>query len=90
MVRTQIYLTEHQRAELAAIADHRGKRQSEVIREAVDRFMEQASRSRREAVLRAAAGIWRDRGPFPTRTRYGADGLGTEPCRDRSWSTPTS
>ena len=75
MVRTQIYLTEHQRAELAAIADHRGKRQSEVIREAVDRFMEQASRSRREAVLRAAAGIWRDRAdpPDPDALRRGWD-----------------
>ncbi len=65
MVRTQIYLTEHQRAELAAIAGHSGKRQSEVIREAVDRFIEQASRSRREATLRAAAGIWGDRTDLP-------------------------
>ena len=44
MVRTQIYLTEGQRAEIAAIASQSGKRQSEVIREAVDRFIEQKSR----------------------------------------------
>lgn len=65
MVRTQIYLTENQRAEVAAIADRSGKRQSEIIREAVDRFIEQKSRGRREAILRKAAGIWRDRTDLP-------------------------
>ena len=65
MVRTQIYLTERQRTELAAIAEHRGQRQSEVIREAVDDFIEQNSRHHREAVLRRAAGVWRDRADLP-------------------------
>ena len=57
MVRTQIYLIECQRDELAAIARHRSKRQSEVIREAVDRFIEQWSRHGRERILRETAGI---------------------------------
>ena len=65
MVRTQIYLTEQQRTELAAIAAHRGQRQSEVIREAVDRFIERNSHHRREAILRRAAGLWRDRADVP-------------------------
>ena len=65
MVRTQIYLTEHQRAELAAIAKTLGKKQSELIREAVDRLIDQEGRSRREAVLRVAAGMWKDRGDLP-------------------------
>ena len=65
MVRTQIYLTERQRDELAAIAKHRRKRQSEVIREAVDRFIEQWSRHGRERILRETAGIWRDRSDVP-------------------------
>ena len=65
MVRTQIYLTELQRAEIAAIASHSGKRQSAIIREALDRFIEQKSRRRRDAILREAAGIWRDRSDLP-------------------------
>ena len=74
MVRTQIYLTERQRDELAAIARTAGKKQSELIREAVDRFIDQSGRSRRESVLREAAGIWKDRRDLPdfkaTRTEW--------------------
>jgi len=65
MVRTQIYLTERQRDELAAIARAAGKKQSELIREAVDRLIDQAGSSRRKAVLREAAGIWKDRKDLP-------------------------
>lgn len=65
MVSTRIYLTERQRDELAAIARNKGKRQSELIREAGDRFIEQASRSRREAILSETAGIWRNRSDLP-------------------------
>lgn len=62
MVRTRIYLTEDQRAE---IASQSGKRQSEVIRETVDRFIEPKSRRRRKAILGEVAGIWRDRTDLP-------------------------
>ena len=65
MVRTQIYLTEQQRNRLAAIAEQRGQHQSEVIREAVDCFIEQNSHERRDAILRRAAGLWRDRADVP-------------------------
>ena len=65
MVRTQIYLTKHQRDELAAIAKTAGKKQSELIREAVNRLIDQESCSRREEVLREAAGIWKDRTDLP-------------------------
>jgi len=65
MVRTQIYLTERQRKELAAIAKAAGKKQSELIREAVDRLIDQLGRSRREAVLNKAAGIWKNRKDLP-------------------------
>ena len=65
MVRTQVYLTECQRDELAAIAKTAGKKQSELIREAVDRLIDQRSRSRRAAVLREAAGLWKNRKDLP-------------------------
>jgi hypothetical protein len=65
MVRTQIYLTERQRDELAAIAKTTGKKQSELIRDAVDRLIHQAGHSRRETVLRETAGIWKDRTDLP-------------------------
>jgi len=57
MIRTQIYLTEKQRDEVAAIARTAGKKQSELIREAVDRLIDQSGRNRRELVLREAAGM---------------------------------
>ena len=65
MIRTQIYLTDRQRSELAAIAQTFGKKQSELIREAVDSFIAKAGHSRREIVLRQAAGIWKDRVDIP-------------------------
>ena len=65
MIRTQIYLTERQRKELAVIGRNSSKRQSELIREAVDRFIEQASRLRAEKALRDAAGLWKDRPDLP-------------------------
>jgi hypothetical protein len=65
MVRTQIYLTENQRDELAVIAKSVGKNQSELIREAIDRLIDQVSVGHRELVLREAAGIWKNRKDLP-------------------------
>ena len=65
MIRTQIYLTEHQRNELATIAKSFGKKQSELIREAIDRLIEQTGKNHRELVLREVAGIWKDRTDLP-------------------------
>jgi len=65
MIRTQIYLTEQQRNELATIAKSFGKKQSELIREAIDKLIDQTGKNRRELVLREAAGIWKDRTDLP-------------------------
>ena len=65
MVRTQIYLTEEERGELSTLAASTGKKQAELIREAVDRFIEMTSGSRRKTVLSKAAGMWRDRKDLP-------------------------
>lgn len=65
MVRTQIYLTEEERVALSALATSTGKKQAQLIREAVDRFIELASGSRQKAVLNKAAGMWQDRDDLP-------------------------
>jgi hypothetical protein len=65
MVRTQIYLTVRQRRKLVAIAKTAGKKQSELIREAVDSLIAEKGRNTREAVLREAAGIWKNRKDLP-------------------------
>ena len=65
MIRTQIYLTDHQRAELVTISKVMGKKLSELIREAVDLLIEEKSHNRREAVLREAAGMWKNHKDLP-------------------------
>ena len=65
MIRTQIYLTRSQRDELAAMAKVSGKKQSEIIRDALDRFLQEEGQSRRMATLREAAGLWKDRDDLP-------------------------
>ncbi len=61
MIRTQIYLTEAERTAILALCSTTGKPQSELIREAVDRMIEQSGREHREAVLDRLAGLWKDR-----------------------------
>jgi hypothetical protein len=65
MVRTQIYLTEQERTGLAALSKATGMKLSELIREAVNRLIAQSSRSRRDTVLNAAAGLWKHRDDLP-------------------------
>ncbi|HSO71253.1 MAG TPA: CopG family transcriptional regulator, partial [Thermodesulfobacteriota bacterium] len=68
-----------QRNELAAIGRTAGKKQSELIREAVDRLIDQSGHQRREKVLREVAGIWKDRRDLPdfeaTRAEWDRNGL---------------
>jgi Arc/MetJ-type ribon-helix-helix transcriptional regulator len=73
MQRTQIYLTERQRDELAALARHAGKNQSELIREAVDRLLDRNGPGSRKAALAQAAGMWRDRTDLPDLTALRAE-----------------
>lgn len=65
MIRTQIYLTDRQRAKLTMIAENMGKKQSELIREAIDRLIEQSGQNQKKTALREAAGIWKDRDDLP-------------------------
>lgn len=65
MIRTQVYLTDQEKTELEAIADARGVKQSELIREAIDGLIDKYSRQQRLAALRQARGIWKDREDVP-------------------------
>ena len=65
MIRTQLYLTERERKGLTELAKATGKKQSELIREAVDWLIGQFSVERREEVLSRAAGMWKDRDDLP-------------------------
>ena len=75
VVRTRIYLTESQHAELAHLAEKSGRRRSDLLREAVDDFIKRNSPRRRETILRESAGIWRGRTDLPEfdRLRLGWD-----------------
>lgn len=73
MVRTQIYLTDEERAALRALSERSGKKQSELIREAVDRLIGQTSSATRRRVLDAAAGMWKGRGDLPNFARLRRD-----------------
>ena len=65
MIRTQVYLTDKQRAELLTISKTLGKKQSELIREAVDYYIDYISNDRKKAVLQEAAGLWKNRDDLP-------------------------
>jgi hypothetical protein len=65
MVRTQIYLTEAERAALKAIARQTGQKQSELFRLAIDRLIEGFQPGERRARLQMARGMWRERDDLP-------------------------
>jgi hypothetical protein len=65
MIRTQIYLTEQERAALYDLSAATGKPQSEIIRGAVDDLLARSCKARRDDVLNQAAGLWKDRDDLP-------------------------
>ena len=63
MVRTQIYLTEQEQSALRQLSRQFKQSQSELIRQAIDRFIEESQQQNRTMILRAAAGLWSDSKP---------------------------
>ena len=79
MVRTQIYLTEEERRGLDDIAKATGKKQSELIREALDSFLDSKKQGRRASILNDAAGMWKDRDDLPD---FGVERRSWDRCGD--------
>ncbi|MBN1293087.1 MAG: ribbon-helix-helix domain-containing protein [Candidatus Latescibacteria bacterium] len=61
MIRTQVYLEESASKSLRSIAQQTGKKQSELIREAIDNLIAATQNIDRETRLKKAKGIWKDR-----------------------------
>jgi len=73
MQRTQIYLTEQEQTALRRLAEASGRSQSELIREAVDRYLREFSPQAQRAALLGAVGIWRERDDLPDWARLRAE-----------------
>jgi hypothetical protein len=61
MIRTQIYLTEHERKGLREISASCNKKQSELIRMAIDSLIDKNGKTGRKEILEKTAGAWMDR-----------------------------
>ena len=65
MVRTQVYLTEEEKAGLESIALSQGKKQSDIIRNAVDDLLARQGSINKSEILDEIAGIWSGRKDLP-------------------------
>lgn len=90
MKRTQVYLTNEQRRELKKLVARSGKRQSELIREAIDAYVAGTGEESWKSDMMAAAGLWADRDDLPdfARLRTELDRLNRSEERPRFSSTP--
>ena len=61
MVRTQIYLTGKQKLQLKRLAAASGRKQSEMIREAIDGYLADREPPDWRAAFEAVRGIWAER-----------------------------
>jgi hypothetical protein len=61
MIRTQIYLTPTEAQGVARVAAESGRKQSAVIREAIDQYLLRLGPQDRLKRLQEARGIWKDR-----------------------------
>ncbi len=65
MNRTQIYLTDEEVDGINRLASSSGRKNSEVIRQAIDEFLQHQDPRDKLSRLRAGRGLWRDRKDLP-------------------------
>lgn len=67
MIRTQVYLTKHEREKLLLLSRELGVHQSALIREALDQFIEGKliEKRKKSSALKAASGLWADHEELP-------------------------
>ncbi len=65
MIRTQIYLTKEEMTGIERLAAIRGHKNSAVIRQAIDEFLQRQDPRDRLTRLRTGRGLWRDRNDLP-------------------------
>ena len=73
LARTQIYLTQTQQTRLAAACRRTAVTKSELIRQAVDQFLDQQTttpRSDKIARVQGISGLWADRSDLADPTAY--------------------
>ncbi len=69
MQRTQIYLDRQMHRRLRSLAVHRGTTLSNLVREAVDRYMATGAQDDLIAIIDRACGLWADRPESETDVR---------------------
>ncbi len=65
MIRSQIYLTEHERKSLKILSKETGRTQSDLIREAIDSMISNNTKKDNSKKRQVAFGIWKDRNDYP-------------------------
>jgi hypothetical protein len=65
MVRTQVYLTEREQESLADLSARTGRSKSDLIRQALDEYLDRHPPEERRAALRGGFGVWRSRRDLP-------------------------
>ncbi len=74
MIRTQVYLEQSSSKRIRAIAAQTGKKQSEIIREAIDQYVSASQDLDSRDRLRSARGLWKHRNDLPELERLRSEG----------------
>jgi hypothetical protein len=65
MTTLQITMSDTERAVLRAMAERTGKREEELVHEAIEQYRSRMEIEERRAVLRRVWGLWKDREDLP-------------------------